>query len=381
MRLALKPERVRRKLGSIYNRSDFDLEFVALLYGEAERSHEFRDPLQIFETDEFYGGVHVTIRQADQGAGNSSAGPEDDVGIGAAAGGHGFVLERDFLFIGDLFEQGDDLGVIASAVGERGTLTHLDVAVLCFADGGVVGGMGDIDDECDVGFERISDLARPEQADLLHDIGDGADLGLEAFGFTEQAERFSDGEGANSVVEGPGHGEVVAEQFELIIEGDGVPDADELHGFAAGGDSDIDEDLVDLGEFRFTVHFSEVGGDIPDDPSDGAIFGVDVDPLSLGDTGIDTAETAHVDEAIVGDVVDGHGDFVGVGGEHDAGACALIFDGDTISVVIPEGFVGIGCDVIEPDPLSSGFVTGGAWSIHQGFQESQRLRSHGNKLE
>ena len=114
--------------------------------------------------------------------------------------------------------------------------------------------MGDIHDERHVGFERVGDLARAEQADFLLHIGDGADLGLQlGLGFLEQPQRLGDGEGADAVVEGPRHGQVVAQQVEFVGQRDRVADAHELLGFLAAGDADVNEQVVDLRRFGVLV--------------------------------------------------------------------------------------------------------------------------------
>ena len=58
--------------------------------------------------------------------------------------------------------------------------------------------------------------------------------------------------------------------------------------------------------------------DVPDDRFDGALARVDDHSLSFGDGRVHTPHFAHIHIAIIGDVVDDHGDFVGVTGEHEA---------------------------------------------------------------
>src|ERR1044071_89006 len=60
------------------------LELLATSQRDGKRSDQLGDLLQVFQTHQFHRGVHVTVRQADQRAGNSAARPEDRVGIRAA---------------------------------------------------------------------------------------------------------------------------------------------------------------------------------------------------------------------------------------------------------------------------------------------------------
>jgi len=128
------------------------------------------------------------------------------------------------------------------------------------------------------------------------------------------------------------------------------------------------------------VLFGAVGCDVADDALDGAVAGVDDDALGPGDGGVHAAELADVDEPVFGDVAHGHGDFVGVGGEHDAGRAALVEDSDAIAVGVGKGFIGETPDVIEPDALSPGFVPGGTRCVHKGLQELQRSFTHAGHL-
>ncbi len=328
--------------------------------------------MEVLEVHDFDGAVHVAVGEADEGAGDAAAGPEDDVGVGAAASGHGFVLDVDFFGGGDFFEAGDDFGVVAAAVGEGWAFAEFGVAVLALVHGGVIGGVGDIDDEGGVGFEGVGDLAGAKEADFFHDVGNGADFGFEFFlGLDEEAQGFGHGPGANTVVKSAGDGEVVFEQGEVGINGDGVADLDMDEGLHAVMHADVDEEFFDLGNFAFALGLHEVRGDIADDAVDGAFFGVNDDALGFGDGGIHAAETAHVDESFLVDEIDRHGDFIRMAGEHDAWAAAFVEDGDAVTVGVAEGFVGVFFDVVEPDALAAEFVAGRAGGVEQLLQKLQ----------
>jgi hypothetical protein len=103
---------------------------------------------------------------------------------------------------------------------------------------------------------------------------------------------------------------------------------------------------------------------------------MDGDPLGFGDGGIDTTHFAHMDVPVFGDVIDRHGDFIGVPGEHEAGRPAFVQDRHAISVSIGESFIGKLFHVIEPDSLAADFVADGAGSIDEGTEELERLFAH-----
>src|SRR2546423_1640841 len=79
----------------------------------------------------------------------------------------------------------------ASRSGPRMSRSNLHLAMLRFVHVRIIGGVGDIDDEGNIGLDGIGDLASPKQADLLLDVGDRADLRLQLrFPFPEQTQRF-----------------------------------------------------------------------------------------------------------------------------------------------------------------------------------------------
>ena len=116
---------------------DFHLKLFAAFDGLGEACHDLRNLLEVREADDFDGRVHVAVRQADEAAGNAAACPEDRVGVGAAGGGDGLVLQVDLEPLGPLLDSLDDFRVVAVAVGDGGGFADLDVAVLALVDGGI----------------------------------------------------------------------------------------------------------------------------------------------------------------------------------------------------------------------------------------------------
>ena len=91
--------------------------------------------------------MHVAVGQADETAGDASAGPENHIGVRTAGGAHGLVLQGDLLFRGDLFEALEDGGMVAAAVRQCGAAAELDVAVRPLVHRRIVGGVGYVDDQ------------------------------------------------------------------------------------------------------------------------------------------------------------------------------------------------------------------------------------------
>ena len=80
------------------------------------------------------------------------------------------MLELDLVRRSDVFETLHHLGVIRSAVREGRSLAQFNVAVLRLVHRRIIRGVGNIDDERDVGMQRVGNLSRAEAADLLLDV-------------------------------------------------------------------------------------------------------------------------------------------------------------------------------------------------------------------
>ena len=98
--------------------------------------------------------------------------------------------------------------------------------------------------------------------------------------------------------------------------------------------------------------------------------------LAADDLGINATYLPDKDEAAFVDVVHTHRNFVGVSREHDARALSFVHNGDTIPVIVREGFIGHRGDVIHPNPLTSHLLGTGTWGVNQPFQKLKRLFSH-----
>ena len=216
-----------------------------------------------------------------------------------------------------------------------------------------------------------------EQADFFLHVGHGADFDIQLLnqGF-EQPERLRDCEGSDAVVKGARDSQIAAQHLKAVIQRDWVTDAHQLQCGILRGDTDVDEELVDLGGFGLAVAAGEVRGDVADHAKNGTLPGVDGDPLGLGDGRVDAASPADMDEALRGDEVHRHGDFIGVGRQHQAGTATFVEHGHAVAIGVGEGLVGVRAGVIQPDAQAAGFVTDRAGGVDECFQESQRLRTH-----
>ena len=184
-------------------------------------------------------------------------------------------------------------------------------------------------------------------------------------GFLEQPQCLGDSEGANPVVESPGHGEVIAQQVEFVGQRDRVADAHQLLGFFTAGDADVNEQVVNLGRLGVLLLLHQMRSHVADDAFDGAIAGVNDHALGLRDSGVHAAHFADVYEALAVDVIDGHGDLVRVAGEHEPRRTALVEYGDTVAVSVGERLVGELCGIIQPGPLAASLVSDGAGRVNQ----------------
>src|SRR4051812_35911172 len=97
--------------------------------------------------------MHIAVRKADQSAGNSSAGPEDHICVRSAGGGHGFVLEFNFLLPGHFLDSRDHFPMIAATMCNAWAMPKLDISVLMMVHRRIIGRMGDIDNQRHIGFE------------------------------------------------------------------------------------------------------------------------------------------------------------------------------------------------------------------------------------
>ena len=136
---------------------------------------------------------------------------------------------------------------------------------------------------------------------------------------------------------------------------------------------------MDLRRLGLAFHLLQVRRDVADDREDRSAAGVDGHALGLGDGRVDAAYAAHVDEAGLGDVVDRHGDLVGVRGEHDARRAAFVGDGDAVAVGVGERLVRERRHMVEPHALAAGLMADRAGGVDERLEELERCGAHGGE--
>jgi hypothetical protein len=309
--------------------------------------------------------MHVAVRQADQGRGDAAASPEDYIGVRPAGGRDRLVLKRNLLGFSDCLEPGHDLGVVRAAVSQGRPLADLHVTVLGLADGRVICRVSHIDHHGHVGLEGVGNLPGAQAADFLHDVRHDTNLSIEfAPGFTEQTQRLGHREGADAIVERPGHSEVVAKQLELVGQGNGVANAHQFLRLLAAGNPDIDEQVVNLRRFWLAFEPHQVRGNVAHYAAYRTPAGVDVHPLRLGNRRVDAADLAHVNVTLLTDEIHRHGNLVSVRGKHQPGSAAFVEPRNRVPVGVGFSRVGERFHVVQPDALAARFKAGRAGRVN-----------------
>ena len=104
--------------------------------------------------------MHIAVGQADERAGNAAASPENHIGIGAACGADGFVLDRDAGLFSNGLEALDHFRVVAGAMSQGGAFAHAHITMCALVDAGIIRGVRDIHHQGYVRIERIGNLPR-----------------------------------------------------------------------------------------------------------------------------------------------------------------------------------------------------------------------------
>ena len=160
-------------------------------------------------------------------------------------------------------------------------------------------------------------MPRAEAANLLHHVRDGADLRLEFLpAFFQNAQGFDHSEGADAIVKGTRDRQVTAQNIERVFKRHRITDAHQLLRFLFLTGPNVDEQLVNFGNLALFFEFREMRRHITNNAFDRPFAGVNEDALGFGDGGIHTPHLAHIKIAFVIDIVYGHGDFVGMAGQH-----------------------------------------------------------------
>jgi hypothetical protein len=162
---------------------------------------------------------------------------------------------------------------------------------------------------------------------------------------------------------------------------DGVADVNQLPRILLAGNADVNEQVVNLGRLGVLFLLHQVRSDVTHHAFDGAVAGMNHHPLGFGDGGVHAPHLSDMDEPLVCDVIDGHGNLVRVAREHEAGGTALVEHGHTVAESVGQGFLGEGVDVVEPDPLAADFMADGAGGVFTRVLRTAAMRLRMGQLK
>lgn len=257
-------------------------------------------------------------------------------------------------------------------MSDRGAAAEGDFTVFFVVDIRRVRGVGDIEDDGDVGVEAMGDHLGAEATDFFVDGIDGVDGGGgRGLQFGEFGEDFGDDEPADAIIEGTSDDAILSEGFRSVLIHGGVADAEtEFFDVFFICSAEIDIEFVDVRNFLVRFIFADVNRGISDDAGDGSFLSEKDDPASAGGGVVAAADAIDVDEAFLADVFDDEADFVGVGFEHDGGAVFFALkSGPRVAVGIDVDGVREFFSVGGPGALAFQFEAGGAGRIEELIEE------------
>ena len=180
-------------------------------------------------------------------------------------------------------------------------------AELLLVDAGGVGGVGDVDDDRQVGLDREGRGAGAEEADLLLDGGDRGEAALQRAALVAAAQRLEGDVGAEPVVHRARDQAVAGEAQRLGGDHDRVADPDQLGGLVAVGGADVDVQALQLDHLLARVGVEQVQRLAPDDAEHRAVPALDLDSLADQDLRVPAADRREPEEALLVDVADRRG--------------------------------------------------------------------------
>ena len=275
--------------------------------------------------------MHVPIGNADQGGRNARTSQLDRVGVRSRAAWGGLGLMRDALRLGGLEEKLLELGVDVRAPGNDGTRAHLEVAGRPLVEVGIVGRVGDVHGDSDLGIDTVGRRFRAAKTDFLLDRADREQGTLDLLGGA-QAERFHDDPDPALVVEPRAGDEVVAEVHHIEAKRNRIADGNDLLDLLFVLCADIDPQLAQLDLGAAFVGLHQMHRFATDDTVHRAVPCVYDHARPGNDRRVETADLRKEDEALVIDVADHHADLVAVSGEHHARRALRIESDDDVTV-------------------------------------------------
>ena len=158
----------------------------------------------------------------------------------------------------------------------------------------------------------------------------------------------------------------------MVGQRDRVAHAHQLFRFLAAADANVQKQIVNLRRLRLLLLLHQMRRHVSDYALDRTLPRMNHHPLRFGNGRIHPAHLAHINVAIVGDIIDRHGDFVRVPGQHQPRRSALVQHRHAIAIGIGESFIGKLPGIIEPDSLSPNLMPHRAGRVHKRFKELKR---------
>jgi hypothetical protein len=179
-----------------------------------------------------------------------------------------------------------------------------------------------VDDDRDVGAQRVGGRRGAAERRLLLDVGDGHDVAGGAAGLGHQARRLEGDERAQAVVHRAREGAVVGQLDGLGGEHRHVPDAHQRAGLGPVLRADVDVQVLQLGHLLAVVRFEQVDRLLADRTDHDTVPGRELDALADEDLRVPAANPGEAQEAVVVDVRDDEADLVDVPDDGDRRAAA-----------------------------------------------------------
>ena len=219
--------------------------------------------------------------------------------------------------LGGLDQQIEDLWRKGRAAPDRRPRSKWMAANLLLIDSRGVGGVGDIDSDCDVGPHLEGRGPGAEQADLLLDSGDGGETSLQAAALVAAAQSFQRDVGAR--VGCPSSGRPAGRPLLASAprDHDGVAYLHQLRRCVAVGGADVDVQPFQLHHLLALVGVEQMDRLAPDDAGDGAVLAPQLDPLADQDLRVPAADRGEPEESLLVDVGDEEPDLVDVADDRE----------------------------------------------------------------
>lgn len=314
----------------------------------------------------FHGSVHISQGQGDQGRGNTTIGIGEGIGIGAGSSAGGLSLERNVVGFCASDDQVDQFLMDSGGVGKGGPLTAANIAVFFLIDERCSGVVSDIGDDGHVGLNGLSDHFCPAQTDFfldgVYDVQGEGEFYLVLF---EESCDFGDAEASHSIVKCSAAVVAVIDFGEFILEGNDASYVDtHFQDFLFVFCTDVYGYIF---EVRCQVGIL-IGSGVDSGPAEYTwdsipVAQVYIYPHRGGYYVVGSTITNHMNEAILGDVINEPGNFIGVAFDYDIKAGSRIDDSVCGTIIINFPLIYVGLEVFQPDFLATSFMAGGAMVI------------------